>query len=561
LIEKAEDYLKKGWPAFPATLFLDCKRTGNRERGEAVHFGRRQHLAFVTLAYVVTREPRWLDAALDALWSLAEESTWCVPAHSAHHPSPDRKMGLPRHDLPVVDLFAAETGAIVADALDLLREDLNEIDTAIVPRLIHELQVRIVDPVTEREDWWWLSGKNNWTPWVISNTSRVVLAHSRDRQGMESVIRRYLASSDKFLSNYGPDGGCDEGMRYWGVAFGTLFLFLEALHHSSKGKISLFDHPQFKALGTFPVHAHLGTRWFLPFADNLGTGGVRRALGWRVGERLKLPALQEIAWLECRDFDLQKPAPPLQPGATGSSLQDLLWQLFWMPPDAPRPQAPAAAAKSWLPDLQVLVVRSPGLVMAVKGGHNEENHNHNDVGSLHVLKNGKPVVIDPGVETYSMRTFSHERYEIWSIRGSGHNAPVINGFEQLFGRQYEAREVAVKTEGEIEIFQAELSKCYSADAGLSRVLRTVKFDRTGQKILVSDEIEGKGVLNIETVWYSTQDPRSGLYQIESPGATVHVEEFPLEDPLLRESWQTDRLWKIRSQVSGRDAVTVQTVIQ
>lgn len=98
----------------------------------------------------------------------------------------------------------------------MLRDDLETRDPRIVPRLIHELHVRVVDPVTNDTGWWWLSGKNNWPPWIVSNAGRVVLAHARDRAGMAVVAERFLSASDCFLANYGPDGGCDEGIRYWG---------------------------------------------------------------------------------------------------------------------------------------------------------------------------------------------------------------------------------------------------------------------------------------------------------------------------------------------------------
>ena len=41
------------------------------------------------------------------MWLLCEESTWCLPAHQ---PGP----GLPDPDKPHVDLFAAETAALLA---------------------------------------------------------------------------------------------------------------------------------------------------------------------------------------------------------------------------------------------------------------------------------------------------------------------------------------------------------------------------------------------------------------------------------------------------------------
>src|SRR2546430_9673482 len=35
------------------------------------------------------------------------------------------------------------------------------------------------------------------------------------------------------------------------------------------------------------------------------------------------------------------------------------------------------------------------------GGHNAQSHNHNDVGNFIVYGDGRPVLIDLGVETYS----------------------------------------------------------------------------------------------------------------------------------------------------------------
>lgn len=559
ITERAETAVKAGWPALPATLYLDCARTGNRMRGETAYFARRTHLAYVTLAYAATREARWLDAALDALWALAEESTWCVPAHIGHLPQ-HRGIGLPQHDTPVVDLFAAETGAVVADALDLLRDDLDAIDPAVVPRLIHELQVRIVDPVTQCDTWRWLSGLNNWTPWVISNAGRVVLAHARDRDGMEQVLERFLISGDRFLATYGPDGGCDEGIRYWGVAFGTLFVFFECLHHASGGGITLFEHPQFAAMGSFPVHAHLGGRWFLPFADNTGSGSVRRAVGWRVGQRLNLPALQELAWLECRRFDATAAPEPLLPGGNGSSLQDLLWQLFWMGKPE-RPVARPPERRTWLPDLQVMVVRGERFTLAVKGGHNGENHNHNDVGCVHVLKDGLPVVIDPGIESYSMRTFSAERYHIWCIRGSGHNAPVINGHEQQTGRDRAARNAHVASTETVDVFSADLAACYAAEAGVRNAVRTVTQRRDDTAITIEDVIDGTGTLEVTTIWYATEDPRSGRFSFDFADAEVVIAEFPLEDASLSRQWRTDRLWRITATMRGQERVAARLTIR
>lgn len=561
LVARAEAALTTGFPALPLSLYLDCKRTDNRVRGETAIFGRRTYLGHVVLAWAATRDPRWLEAAADAVWAVCEETTWCVPAHTGHHPDATGRANLPRHRRHVIDLFAAETAAVLSDALDVLGGDLAELDAELVPRIVAELRERVIDPLADDARWGWLGGRNNWTPWIAANLTRTVLTHARDRAQCELVVTRLLTGCDKLLANYPADGGCDEGIRYWGVSFGTMFLVLEALHAASGGRIVLFDDPRFVALGTFPVHAHLVGAAFLPFGDNTGAGGVRGALGWHIGERLQLPALQQVAWLQAHNWQDTAPesgtTEPLHRGGNGSNLQDLLWQLFWMPANAARPVVAPPAERVWLPDLQVLICRSPGLTLAVKGGHNDENHNHNDVGQVHILKDARPLIIDPGVEAYTMKTFSGERYQIWCIRGSGHNPPVINGHEQCAGRQYAAR--AVQCVG--ERFSADLAACYPAAAQVSSAERSVEFDRAAQRITVRDVVAAPGPLEVTTNWFLTCDPQLLPVVLDHGEAEVTVSAVALEDAGLRASWGTDTLWRVTATVRGHERVSTSLTIQ
>ncbi len=85
-----------------------------------------------------------------------------------------------------------------------------------------------------------------------------------------------------------------------------------------------------------------------------------------------------------------------------------------------------------------------GLYLAAQGGHNAESHNHNDVGNFIVYADGEPAIIDVGVETYTAKTFSAQRYEIWTMQSAYHNLPTVNGVMQGAGRQFEARDVDVQ---------------------------------------------------------------------------------------------------------------------
>jgi hypothetical protein len=80
-----------------------------------------------------------------------------------------------------------------------------------------------------------------------------------------------------------------------------------------------------------------------------------------------------------------------------------------------------------------------GLFLAMKGGDNNESHNHNDVGSFIVYKNGKPVLIDAGVGEYTKQTFSPDRYKIWSMQSLYHNLPSFDGVGQVNGSQYASK--------------------------------------------------------------------------------------------------------------------------
>ncbi|MBP0575285.1 heparinase II/III family protein, partial [Mycobacterium tuberculosis] len=82
------------------------------------------------------------------------------------------------------------------------------------------------------------------------------------------------------------------------------------------------------------------------------------------------------------------------------------------------------------PSVGVLVARDDRFALAVKAGDNGDSHNHNDTGSITLYKDGRPVLIDVGVESYTQKTFSPRRYEIWTMQSAYHNLPTFAGVMQ-----------------------------------------------------------------------------------------------------------------------------------
>ena len=111
LIAEGEKALGFEFRPLPATLILEYKRTGNRVHFEKASFEKRNALWALVLAESVEGKGRFTDKILDGVWSICEESYWGLPAHLGLQKA---GTGLPDVNDPTVDLFTAETAAVLA---------------------------------------------------------------------------------------------------------------------------------------------------------------------------------------------------------------------------------------------------------------------------------------------------------------------------------------------------------------------------------------------------------------------------------------------------------------
>src|SRR5215831_5496208 len=81
LVKNGESALKESFPNVPATVTLDFSRNGNRTRYENITFGKRDRLWNLVLAESVEGKKRFLDAIINGIWSISEESFWGASAH------------------------------------------------------------------------------------------------------------------------------------------------------------------------------------------------------------------------------------------------------------------------------------------------------------------------------------------------------------------------------------------------------------------------------------------------------------------------------------------------
>src|SRR5690606_14525698 len=110
-LQNGQEALEYPWPPLLATLFLEVARIGNRANYERVHFERRRKVVDLVLAECVEGQGRFVDAVVNGLWLICEESYWGVPAHLTMQQA---GRGLPDTAERTVDLFVAETAALLA---------------------------------------------------------------------------------------------------------------------------------------------------------------------------------------------------------------------------------------------------------------------------------------------------------------------------------------------------------------------------------------------------------------------------------------------------------------
>jgi len=164
--------------------------------------------------------------------------------------------------------------------------------------------------------------------------------------------------------------------------------------------------------------------------------------------------------------------------------------------DGTRAKGESDSADYELPDLgQVKMKGKPGTrqmtVMAL-AGHNGVSHNHNDVGSFIVYREGKMWLVDPGAPMYTKQTFSPRRYEIIYCGSRGHSVPVIDGKEQREGARYFATLETENLNGEgTKRAVLDMTRAYPRGT-VSRLLRTLELNPDANRLELRDEYAFKG---------------------------------------------------------------------
>ena len=555
IIEKAEAALLEPIPFLHASHFREYTTSGNRSRYENPYFKRRDMALWLALGEHLEGKGRFTEKLMDAVWAILEESTWVVPAHMFCYPVDSSAALCPvfgEEGLHGIDLFAATTAACLATVYHLAGAALDGISPIITKKLGYLLHERIIKPYLTCTFWW--TGEtgrriNNWAPWISSNILYVAALTEPERSVREQVVNRAIRTLDNFMDGYAPDGGCDEGPAYWGSAGGSLFDCLEIIEDMSGGKITLWDEPLVRNIGEYIYKVNINGKRFVNFADCAPTASPPPSMLLRYGRKCGSPHLEAFAVKLAAEGDFNVTYWQMYRGLKS------LYSTKITPRDCEMPLS------TYLPGLKVMTAReladtSRGTFLAVKGGHNNEEHNHNDVGSFVVYRNGNPVLIDTGVGTYTAQTFSADRYKLWFMQSGYHNLPSFGGVDQKNGAEF-------RSSGEVydeacRSLTMELANAYPEEAGLISFTRAASL--SGDTVTVTDRYRLRAAEACEfhlmsaTLPVATGDGKIALAEGMTLAYDTTLEcEIEEHDPVgmnAERLWGTSKLYRIKFRAYG-----------
>ena len=477
-ISLAEKQINKVWQTLPAVRYMDFKRNGNRGKFQDLYFERRFALTNLVVAECLEGNGRFIDEIINIVWLICEESSWCFPAHQSENGNYD---SLPDITNPVIDLFAADTGATLTMVYYLLKPVIDKQSIRVCERIKIEVEKRIMKSCIEHNHYHWLGFNserpNNHTPWTNSNCLLPFLIFEEDNNNKLEFIKKSMKSLDRFIDAYPLDGGCEEGPGYWTVAGASLFDCLEMFYVASEGKIDVYNEQLIKNMGAYIYKVNISHEYYVNFADASTKVLLPFNIVYQFGKRINDTNMQDLAIASFKEFFFQKSLG--ENYKLYRTIGSVVGYLELKQLDKPYPHN----RDNWLDKIEVMVAREKqgtdeGFCLAVKGGHNNEHHNHNDVGHFVLYSYGKPVIIDPGVEAYTAKTFSSERYSIWTMQSQYHNLPTINGIGQSAGREFKAGNIIYKPNDLME-FSLNIDGAYPTEANINNWNRKYTFNRIG----------------------------------------------------------------------------------
>ena len=515
LIRNAEAEIKRPMPDPSDELYLQCSKTGNRTNYQKPFFQIRRRQSLLTLAECIENKGRFIPELEKTVRRMCELPCWLYPAH-------DLSLTNFRQETFVVDLGVAHISCELATMLYFLGDKLSPEVRALTMKALHR---RMIDPLLGRyiegkSNAWWIEATHNWNSVCLAQTTAAALQVVNSREDRAVFVAAAEKFSQNSLQGFTDNGYCSEGLGYWSYGFGNYTRLADTLYIATDGKINIYDRPRVRATALYPLHLEIAPGIWPAYADcpPFASPEVRALtiLNHRLGlhlDRYSAP-VKLSAGVTAGDVALAAFDQKLPKMDTGPDLEN--------------------QARFFFSHVGILTAR-PGpnypkcrLAVSLKGGHNAEHHNHNDVGSFVTVAGVGRVTLDPGGEVYTRWTFSSRRYQSELLNSFGHPVPVVAGQLQRTGPRATARVVSHEFTDAQDTLTLDISRAYDVPE-LQKLERTFVYSREGLGSLeVRDEVRYFAPESFETAlltygsWEKTGDDTLRIVNGES-GLDVRID--------------------------------------
>lgn len=487
----------------PQTTYTRYRRfayTGDRIAYETPYFAKRSMLTRAVVEMILGNEGM-ADVIHDLLWSICEETSWVLPAHEDLGPGFETPASVSgRSDGSItsltrnpdfIDLFAAETGAGLAETIYLIGDCLAP---EVVERARQEIECRIFHPyLTYGRQYWWHKGDLNWNAVCNGAVGLAFVRLERDTRRLAAALSMVLEGFDAYLATgFEADGGSLEGVGYWNYGLMYYVALAELLRERTAGGLDLLANPRLIDIARFPLMMSLAPGTYLNFGDADEQIELQPGIAQRLAERMGVIDLMGL---------ILPPDPQRkQDNATARpaiSLRDIAW---WNA--QPRPFPATAQEDACLPDCAMVkfgaqTVQGRPVILAAKAGRNDGHHYHTDIGHFIVNVGGESLLCDPGRGLYTREHFGDQRFRNIFCNSLGHNVPRVGGQLQMPGPKFGGGRPAagiIIDHGQVggeKIVEIDFTALYDLPA-LTRACRKLRLITATGEIWLEDTFEFSG---------------------------------------------------------------------
>ncbi|HUV40707.1 MAG TPA: heparinase II/III family protein, partial [Sedimentisphaerales bacterium] len=320
----------------------------------------------------------------------------------------------------------------------------------------------------------------------------------------EFVVRNAVESLPKALGSYAPDGAWMEGPGYWHYATRYTAYALSALKTALGTDFGLSKTEGLSQTAYFPIFTAGPTGLFLNFADSRENSSRR--------------PMACMFWLASTYANQYFGNNEHHILAAGKAQPE---HIVWYVPQKGKDFLPPQLDHWFSGPVDVAVFRSAwddpdALFVGVKGGFNQVNHSHLDLGSFELDALGVRWARDLGSDDYNLAGYwdAGQRWSYYRLRSVSHNVPLLAGQDQ--NRLAKAKIVKYEPKKSSVFAIVDLTEAYKDFA--DSVLRGVALVANRRAALVQDEFRITNACQL--VWGMTTDAEIALVDEKTARLTI-----------------------------------------